>query len=75
MHYEAPRQSLLRGLALLMLSALLFSAMGVLIRLASHTVNNETVVFMRNVVGSILLLPLLGGLLVAILPASDSHRL
>lgn len=59
MHYQAPRQSLLRGLALLMLSALLFSVMGVLIRLASHTVNNETVVFMRNVVGSILLLPLL----------------
>ena len=59
MHYQAPRQSLLRGLALLTLSALLFSAMGVLIRLASHTVNNETIVFMRNVTGSILLLPLL----------------
>lgn len=59
MHYQAPRQSLLRGLALLTLSALLFSAMGVLIRLASHTVNNETIVFLRNVTGSILLLPLL----------------
>lgn len=59
MHYQAPQQSLLRGLALLTLSALLFSAMGVLIRLASHTVNNETIVFMRSVVGSILLLPLL----------------
>lgn len=78
MHYQAPRQSLLRGLALLMLSALLFSAMGVLIRLASHTVNNETVVFMRNVVGSILLLPLLAvhgtGLLKTAVPWKHAWR-
>lgn len=59
MHHIAPRQSVLRGLALLMLSALLFSLMGVLIRLASHTVNNETIVFLRNLTGSLLLLPLL----------------
>ncbi len=49
---------MLRGLALLTLSALLFSAMGVLIRMASHTVNNETVVFFRNLTGSLMLLPL-----------------
>ena len=59
MRYEAPRQSVLRGLSLLMLSALLFSLMGVLIRMASHTVNNETIVFGRNLTGSLLLLPLL----------------
>ncbi len=58
MHYQAPRQSVLRGLALLTLSALLFSAMGVLIRMASHTVNNETIVFFRNLTGSLMLLPL-----------------
>ena len=43
-----PQQSLLKGLALLSLSALLFATMGVLIRLASHSVDNVTVVFMRN---------------------------
>lgn len=58
MQYQAPRQSVLRGLALLTLSALLFSAMGVLIRMASHTVNNETIVFFRNLTGSLMLLPL-----------------
>ncbi len=58
MHYQAPIQSTLRGLALLTLSALLFSAMGVLIRMASYSVNNETIVFMRNLTGTILLLPL-----------------
>lgn len=59
MHYQAPTQSIVRGLALLTLSALLFSAMGVLIRLASHSVNNETIVFMRNLTGTIMLLPLI----------------
>lgn len=58
MHYQAPRQSVMRGLALLMLSALLFSLMGVFIRLASHTVNNETIVFVRNLTGSLILLPM-----------------
>jgi drug/metabolite transporter (DMT)-like permease len=49
---------LLKGLALLSLSALLFASMGVLIRLASYTVDNVTVVFMRNLTGTLLLLPL-----------------
>lgn len=51
------QQSLLKGLALLSLSALLFASMGVLIRFASHTVDNATVVFMRNLTGTLLLLP------------------
>lgn len=78
MHYQAPRQSLLHGLALLTLSALLFATMGVLIRLASHTVNNETIVFLRNVTGSVLLLPLLAvhgtGLLKTTVPWKHAWR-
>ncbi len=50
-------QSTLRGAALLALSALLFATMGVFIRLASHTVSNEIVVFARNLGGLALLLP------------------
>ncbi|PTQ90701.1 EamA domain-containing membrane protein RarD [Agitococcus lubricus] len=50
-------QSLVKGLALLSISALLFSTMGVLIRLASHSVDNTTIVFMRNLTGTLLLLP------------------
>lgn len=52
-----PRQSVLKGLALLALSSLLFATMGVFVRLASHTVNNEMVVFYRNLTGTLLLLP------------------
>lgn len=59
MRYEAPQQSIWRGLALLTLSAFLFATMGVFIRQASHTVNNETIVFFRNLTGSLMLLPLL----------------
>ena len=49
----------LQGAALLALSALLFSGMGVMIREASATVNNENIVFFRNIVGVIFFLPLL----------------
>lgn len=49
----------LQGAALLALSALLFSGMAVLIREASSTVNNENIVFFRNIVGVIFFLPLL----------------
>ena len=49
----------LHGAVLLALSALLFSCMGVLIREASATVNNENIVFFRNIVGVIFFLPLL----------------
>ncbi len=48
---------LLRGAALLALSAVLFATMGVFIRLASHTVGNEIIVFARNIGGLALLLP------------------
>lgn len=49
----------LQGAALLALSALLFSGMGVLISIASATVNNENIVFFRNLVGVAFFLPLL----------------
>ena len=49
----------IQGALLLALSALLFSLMGVVIREASATVNNESVVFFRNLVGVLFFLPLL----------------
>lgn len=48
-----------QGAALLAVSALLFSIMGVLIREASATVNNENIVFFRNLIGVIFFLPLI----------------
>lgn len=45
------------GLLLLSLSAFLFASMGVIIRLASHTVDNYTIVFFRNFIGLLVLLP------------------
>ena len=51
-------QNIRVALLLLMGSALLFSSMGVLVRLASHTVDNATIVFFRNAVGLIFILPL-----------------
>ncbi|SFI41878.1 EamA-like transporter family protein [Pseudomonas guineae] len=49
----------LQGAALLALSALLFSLMGVAIREVSVSVNNESVVFFRNLVGVLFFLPLI----------------
>lgn len=49
----------LHGAALLALSAFLFSLMGVAIREASLSVNNESVVFFRNLVGVLFFLPLI----------------
>jgi len=49
----------MQGAALLALSALLFSLMGVGIREVSASVNNETVVFVRNLVGVLFFLPLI----------------
>ncbi len=46
-----------KAIGLLMLSALLFSIMGVCIRYASHTVDNPTIVFFRNAVGLFIFLP------------------
>lgn len=53
------RTPTLKGAALLALSAFLFATMGVFIRLASHTVGNEIVVFARNLAGLLLLLPVM----------------
>jgi drug/metabolite transporter (DMT)-like permease len=47
-----------QGAALLALSALMFSLMGVGIREVSSSVNNETVVFARNFIGVLFFLPL-----------------
>lgn len=49
----------LHGAALLALSALLFSFMGGAIREVSASVNNESVVFFRNLVGVLFFLPLI----------------
>lgn len=49
----------IQGAALLTLSALLFSLMGVGIREVSVSVNNESVVFLRNLVGVLFFLPLI----------------
>ncbi|HET8730643.1 MAG TPA: DMT family transporter [Moraxellaceae bacterium] len=54
-----PHASVFRGAALLAVSAVLFATMGVFIRLASHTVGNEIVVFARNLSGLLLLLPVM----------------
>ena len=48
----------LQGAALLAFSALLFSLMGVGVREVSASVNNESVVFFRNLVGVLFFLPL-----------------
>lgn len=49
----------LQGAALLALSALLFACMGVGIREVSGSVNNESVVFFRNLVGVFFFMPLI----------------
>jgi drug/metabolite transporter (DMT)-like permease len=49
----------MQGAALLALSALLFSLMGVGVREVSSSVNNESVVFFRNLVGVLFFLPLI----------------
>ena len=50
-------RNLLLAIGCLTTSALLFSIMGICIRYASHSVDNYTIVFFRNVVGLILFLP------------------
>lgn len=56
---DAPQtnRNLFVAIGCLTISALLFSVMGICIRYASHTVDNYTIVFFRNVVGLILFLP------------------
>jgi len=50
-------KNLIFAIGCLTLSALLFSVMGICIRYASHSVDNFTIVFFRNLVGLILFLP------------------
>lgn len=50
-------RNLFVAIGCLTISALLFSVMGICIRYASHTVDNYTIVFFRNVVGLFLFLP------------------
>ena len=50
--------SVRRALLYLAGSSLLFATMGVLVRLASHTVDNATIVFFRNAVGLLFILPI-----------------
>ena len=54
--HQADR-NLFLAIVCLIISALLFSVMGICIRYASHSVDNYTIVFFRNVVGLILFLP------------------
>ena len=57
MNLNPSKQNLMLAMACLMLSALLFSVMGICIRYASHSVDNYTIVFFRNAVGLLLFLP------------------
>ena len=54
--HQADR-NLFLAIGCLTISALLFSVMGICIRYASHSVDNYTIVFFRNVIGLILFLP------------------
>ncbi len=54
--HQADR-NLFLAIGCLTISALLFSVLGICIRYASHSVDNYTIVFFRNVVGLILFLP------------------
>ncbi|WP_436862585.1 DMT family transporter [Acinetobacter haemolyticus] len=51
------RHPVVLAIACLTFAALLFSLMGICIRYASHTVDNYTIVFFRNLAGLILFLP------------------
>lgn len=57
MDAQPTNRNLMKAIGCLTLSALLFSVMGICIRYASHSVDNYTIVFFRNVVGLILFLP------------------
>lgn len=59
MSTQTTSSSVLKAIALLIISALLFSLMGVCIRYASHTVDNVSIVFFRNFVGLFIFLPLI----------------
>lgn len=54
-----PQNQIFKGALYLSFSCLLFAFMGVLIREISSSVNTETIVFARNILGLILILPII----------------
>jgi drug/metabolite transporter (DMT)-like permease len=56
------RQSLRRGAAFMILSALFFAVMGLCVKVAAHSLSNAAVVFARNFFGLLALLPWLRSL-------------
>jgi drug/metabolite transporter (DMT)-like permease len=54
---HAKPQSVLRGAIFLALTACCYAITGVLVRLASHDLDNNAMVFYRNLVGAVFLLP------------------
>jgi drug/metabolite transporter (DMT)-like permease len=54
---ESTNLNLLKAIGFLTCSALLFSIMGICIRYASHTVDNATIVFFRNMIGLFIFIP------------------
>jgi len=58
----AHEPGLRRGALLMLASAFFFAAMGLAVKLASRSLSNYAVVFFRNAVGLVTLLPWLGGL-------------
>jgi drug/metabolite transporter (DMT)-like permease len=53
------RQNLILGAALILVSELMFASMGAVVKHASLTLPNEMLVFMRNFMGMLILLPIL----------------
>jgi drug/metabolite transporter (DMT)-like permease len=59
------RQNILAGALLIVASELLFATMGAAVKFAAATLNNEVIVFMRNAMGLLMILPIVqrhGGL-------------
>ncbi len=55
--YRAMETTYIRAAATAVMASFLFAAMGATIKLASHQLNNEMVVFLRNLFGLLLILP------------------
>lgn len=53
------RQNILHGALLILISELMFASMGALVKYASETLSNEMLVFMRNLMGMLVMLPIL----------------
>jgi drug/metabolite transporter (DMT)-like permease len=72
------RQNVLLGAALIVASELLFATMGAAVKLASATLNNEMIVFLRNATGLALMVPVVlhyGGLPVLATRVPQLHLL